>query len=157
MTACRYEVINDEIVLVWCKTHPHLIRAANSERHESDSEQRLSPPSDADLPHTPSTQIHPKGLRVDAYVDTQTRHIHIPGGDAQFTIPAWDAITRVLGAMNGLLYDTNLLAGHHTRPVDGLVSSEDALNKMLKGSGLQWIQVDDAVLISADTAPPMAH
>jgi hypothetical protein len=160
-TRCNYEVVNDDMVLVWCKTHAHLVRAASTEDHESDSDQRLLPSSDADLPHTPSTEIHPKDLRVDAYVDNRTLSIHIPAGDAQFTIPAWEAITRVLVRMKDLptklVYDTKVIAGHPTRAVHGPFTDEGVLDTMLKGSGLQWRQADDAVIISLASAPPTAH
>jgi hypothetical protein len=154
-TGCRYEVMNRDLLAVWCKTHPDLTRAAEVNQPQAEMEQGKTTTDDVDLPlrPIPSTEIHPEGLQVDAYVDTRTLRVHIPAGEAQFTLPAFQAIARLHATITdlpaNLLYEMKVVAGHHTRAVDGPLPDAGILNTMLEGSGLRWRQVDTTVRITA--------
>lgn len=99
--------------------------------------------------------VHPKGLAVDASIDTVTLEQHIPAGDAISTLPAWLAIALVHGIPADvpiqLSYDPAAVAGHFTAGVDGPFSDRAALDVMLANSGLHWRVSDDGLSVRIDT------
>src|ERR1700679_3589307 len=66
---------------------------------------------------------------------------HIPGGDATTTLTEFSRQARLQ-----LLFDYNVVKGHTTKPLDGLLTPAEALRRLLANSDLVFDFVNERTL-----------
>lgn len=138
---CNKEVINNEIVLVYCNKRYEVVRKA------------YLPPKLAAQMHPEIIQrtdgFHCYRLLKDACVHPEQGLLHIPKGDASQTVEAFFKLYKFMGKWEKpAVLSTDDFKGKETQAVDIRFNGRAELERMLHGSGL--VIVDRGVGISIE-------
>ncbi|HJU07243.1 MAG TPA: STN domain-containing protein, partial [Rhodanobacteraceae bacterium] len=88
-------------------------------------------------------------LPAAAFAQSTTRRVDIPAGDM---VGALDQLARQTGAQ--FIYDANQLRGVQTAGVHGTLTTNQALERLLQGSGFGVKQDGSGAMVIVKTAAP---